>query len=245
MTLKALISDGDGVVFNSEILYLEIALEFFRERGWEDFGPKDYDRLIFGKSPADFRKLADEEHRRRFGTGLSVSFVDEYNAAHANRDDFFRRLEPVAGIPGVYEALACPLGFASNSGRAKVLRKFEATNTSHLFEPQHIHTSTDIPADRGKPEPDLFLLASRQLLTSPEECVSVEDSPSGALAARRAGTHVAGFIGACHRSGEHADELLANGAHVIIEDDEHLGEYLENLGLNDPTHALRGPSPWV
>ena len=40
---------------------------------------------------------------------------------------------------------------------------------------------------RGKPEPDIFLEAARQLDVAPEHCVVFEDAPLGIEAARRAG----------------------------------------------------------
>ena len=42
-------------------------------------------------------------------------------------------------------------------------------------------------ARRGKPEPDLFLLAAERLGVAPETCVVFEDAPAGLEAARRAG----------------------------------------------------------
>jgi HAD superfamily hydrolase (TIGR01509 family) len=41
--------------------------------------------------------------------------------------------------------------------------------------------------ERGKPEPDLFLLAARRLGVAPEACVVFEDAPAGLEAAARAG----------------------------------------------------------
>ena len=40
---------------------------------------------------------------------------------------------------------------------------------------------------RSKPEPDIFLLAARQLGAEPANCIVLEDSPNGILAAHRAG----------------------------------------------------------
>lgn len=48
----------------------------------------------------------------------------------------------------------------------------------------------------GKPEPDVFLLAAEQLGISPENCLVVEDSKNGMLAAQRAGMKWVGFCGA-------------------------------------------------
>ena len=39
----------------------------------------------------------------------------------------------------------------------------------------------------GKPEPDIYQLAAQKLGYAPEECMALEDSPNGILAAYRAG----------------------------------------------------------
>lgn len=39
----------------------------------------------------------------------------------------------------------------------------------------------------GKPEPDIYLEASKQLSLKPDECIALEDSPNGILSAYRAG----------------------------------------------------------
>ena len=41
--------------------------------------------------------------------------------------------------------------------------------------------------EKGKPEPDIYLYAAKQLGLLPEECLVLEDSPTGILAAYRAG----------------------------------------------------------
>lgn len=41
--------------------------------------------------------------------------------------------------------------------------------------------------ERGKPFPDIFLLAAQQLKVAPEACVVLEDSPNGIAAAHAAG----------------------------------------------------------
>lgn len=41
--------------------------------------------------------------------------------------------------------------------------------------------------DKGKPAPDIYTFACRQLGFAPEDCMAVEDSPNGVLSASRAG----------------------------------------------------------
>ncbi len=63
---------------------------------------------------------------------------------------------------------------------------------------------------RGKPEPDVFLLAADRLGTAPEECVVVEDASAGIEAARRAGM---ASVGLCS-TGRNREALRA-ADHVV------------------------------
>jgi sugar-phosphatase len=54
-----------------------------------------------------------------------------------------------------------------------------------------------VPSDRlrrGKPDPEGYLLAARELGVDPAECVVLEDSPAGVRAGRVAGMHVVGVL---------------------------------------------------
>jgi HAD superfamily hydrolase (TIGR01509 family) len=50
-----------------------------------------------------------------------------------------------------------------------------------------------ISINSWKPEPDLFLLASREMVFSPSECIVIEDSQAGVIAAIKGGFPVFGF----------------------------------------------------
>jgi beta-phosphoglucomutase len=67
-----------------------------------------------------------------------------------------------------------------------------------------------------KPAPDGYCLAAELLNVSPGECVSVEDSPTGATAARAAGTFVVG-IGS-RLQPVHVDSLFPNLRAIPLED---------------------------
>jgi histidinol phosphatase-like enzyme len=50
----------------------------------------------------------------------------------------------------------------------------------------------DPTAERGKPDPEVYLRAAEKLGVPPRRCLAVEDAPAGVEAARRAGVRVGG-----------------------------------------------------
>src|SRR3546814_10888371 len=72
---------------------------------------------------------------------------------------------------------------------------------------------------QGKPAPDLFLHAARQMGVDPMRCVVVEDSAAGVHAATRAGMRVLAFAGASHaRSPAHRQRLEALKPALVFDD---------------------------
>jgi beta-phosphoglucomutase-like phosphatase (HAD superfamily) len=64
-----------------------------------------------------------------------------------------------------------------------------------IFEPR-IYSATMV--ERGKPAPDLFLLAAREMGACPEDCVVIEVSPARLTAARSARMRAFAFTGGGH-----------------------------------------------
>jgi len=67
----------------------------------------------------------------------------------------------------------------------------------------------DLP--RGKPDPDIFILAAAELRVEPERCLVVEDSPAGIAAARACGMASLGVA----RLGDTAS-LRDAGANLVV-----------------------------
>lgn len=61
------------------------------------------------------------------------------------------------------------------------------------FEEEWIFSAQDV--GQGRPAPDLYLHAARQMGVEPARCVVIEDSPLGVQAALAAGMDVYGFTG--------------------------------------------------
>ena len=82
-------------------------------------------------------------------------------------------------------------------------------------------------APRGKPHPDLFLHAAREMGAAPDKCLVIEDSAPGVAAAVSAGMDVFGFIGGSHFSGpEQGARLREAGACLIFDEMSQLPEII-------------------
>jgi alpha,alpha-trehalase len=90
----------------------------------------------------------------------------------------------------------------------------DSVNLSDLFDLRVDGVDSEILGIPGKPAPDIFLDAARQLQVKPERAVVIEDAVSG-VQAGRAGKF-GRVIGIARAGGREA--LLDNGADVVVED---------------------------
>ncbi|MMZ58245.1 2-deoxyglucose-6-phosphate phosphatase [compost metagenome] len=81
--------------------------------------------------------------------------------------------------------LGLKIGLASSSTRPWVVGHLEKLGILHYFE--CIHTAEDV--EQVKPDPALYIKTLQCLGVKPEEAIAFEDSPNGALAAKRAGMY--------------------------------------------------------
>ena len=117
---------------------------------------------------------------------------------HWHEYDEYIEKNGVRGFPGVKECLAelrlhrIRLAVATGSLERIVRKNLKLLEIEDLIE--EIVTSED--CEKGKPDPDIFLLAAERLGVEPGECLVVEDSRNGLIAAERAGMSRVGFNGA-------------------------------------------------
>ncbi len=129
--------------------------------------------------------------------------------------------DAIAAVPGALALVerlhrrGVPLAVASSSPRPFIERVLRCLDVLDRFS---VVMSGDEVA-RGKPEPDVFLAVARALGMAPVECVVIEDSRNGMIAARRAGMRCvalvpAGRAGAVRRE---ADVVVSDLARVTDE----------------------------
>ena len=180
--IQAVVFDFDGTVFDSETHEYEVIREIFRDHRAEL--PLEVWGACVGREAGYFDPVAylEEQTGRR---------LDRVGMERLRRERFLARIHGAAAIPGVPEALAAAralglkVGLASSSGGEWVHGQLARLGLAHLFD--CVRTADDV--QRVKPEPELYLSVLECLQVPPARAVAFEDSPNGALAARRAGMY--------------------------------------------------------
>ena len=191
------IFDCDGVVVDSERIVHGVFGAFMRSLGVrlcedEMFG------LFLGLRLTDCLAIVEQ----LTGKPVPQGALERYGA---ERDRvLLAEVQPVDGIRAVLENLTIPYCIASSGTHAKMHLTLGATDLLPFFEGR-IFSATEVP--RGKPAPDVFLLAAERMGALPARTAVIEDSVNGVLAGCAAGMTVFGFAGLTE-----ADKLIAAGA---------------------------------
>jgi beta-phosphoglucomutase family hydrolase len=109
---------------------------------------------------------------------------------------------------------AAGLRTAIVSSSANTEAVLKAAGVDGLFEVRVDHQAAEAHQLRGKPAPDTFLEAARQLGAEPGQAAVFEDALAG-VAAGQAGHF--GYVVGVDRVGQ-ADQLRAHGADVVVKD---------------------------
>lgn len=176
---RAFIFDCDGTLVDSMPLHYDAWVESLSLHD----APFDFSEEVFyayaGVREQDVVRILNEQH----GTS-----IDPDSVAHRKSEIFHRtipqvkRVEPVARV-AMQRHGTLPMAVASGSEEPTVRACLESTGLLHLFET--IVTPKDV--NRGKPAPDMFLLAAERLGVEPRDCLVFEDGNSGLEAAKAAG----------------------------------------------------------
>ncbi|GAB7095876.1 HAD family hydrolase [Halolamina litorea] len=182
--MDALLFDMDGVVVDSEDYWHRTEREELLPAVL-DGEPPDLDDIT-GMPYREIYRLLDEQYET---TVSEAEFVDLYDAAAASI--YRERVALLDGFGEVREAAreaGVPVGLVSSSPPQwidYVLDRFGLEFDLVL--------SNDEVEGPGKPEPDIYEAAAERLGVAPADCVAVEDSKNGSVAAARAGMTVVGY----------------------------------------------------
>ncbi|HKY88628.1 MAG TPA: HAD family phosphatase [Candidatus Limnocylindrales bacterium] len=182
MDVAAVIFDLDGVLLDSEVWWDDVRRDFVAAHGrtWT----ADDQRAVMGANSAGWARTMVERH------GLGGDPEHVLRAVVDGVVQRYRREGPPV-IPGVAEGVArlaarYPLAVASSSHPEVIRAALESSGLGQFFG---VVVSSDEVA-RGKPAPDVFVLAAERLGAPAPRIVVVEDSLNGVVAAKSAGMAV-------------------------------------------------------
>ncbi len=188
MDIGLVIFDCDGVLVDSEVLAVAVLIAEL-DRAGARVDEAFVHRHFLGRS----FPVVQEVVQRQFGVTLPETFQTEERARLLAA--FETGLRPMPGAAETVRTLAVPFCLATSSTPARLTRSLEITGLAALFEGR-CFTASQVA--RGKPAPDLFLLAAAEMGVAPERCLVIEDTEPGVRAGLAAGMQVWRFTGGSH-----------------------------------------------
>ncbi|MFC5754418.1 HAD family hydrolase [Actinomadura rugatobispora] len=176
--LGAVLFDMDGLLIDSERLWLEVETEVMAWLGGP-WGPEQQEHLVGGSL----------DRAAEYMLGLTGADASPEEVGRRMLDGMVEQLEAaVPMMPGAKELLAeiraagVPAALVSSSHRRLIEPVLDAVGREHFV----LSVAGD-EVSRTKPDPEPYLTAASRLGLEPGRCVVLEDSPNGVAAAEAAG----------------------------------------------------------
>ncbi|GAA0784515.1 HAD family phosphatase [Roseibium denhamense] len=181
------IFDCDGVLVDTERVTNANMAEIVTELGHPMTGP-ECQRTFMGRTLENVQELIEE----LIGRHLPADWPEQ-----VRRRDFESFQKGVDAIPGVAAVLddldSCQMPYCvGSSGKYSKMRT--TLGSSGLLGRLEGRLFSAEDCTRGKPAPDVFLLAADKMGFDPKDCVVIEDSLPGVQAAVAAGMAVYAYV---------------------------------------------------
>lgn len=185
--MKAVIFDMDGVLVDSQPYHFRADVETLAR--WGVVKDERFFEAFAGTVTADRMNTL----KNMFGLEASVEEMTEVREQMILDIMEAENIQAVKGIPEFLrniKARGLKTAVASSSSYELINLVLNKTGTAGYFD--SLTSGADVK--RGKPAPDVFLLAAKRLGIDPEDCLVVEDSENGVRAAKAAGMKALGYV---------------------------------------------------
>ena len=180
---KCIIFDCDGVLVDSEVLGSQVFVDLANENGAGI--DLDYAMQHFkGGHLSDSIRQVEEIIRK----SLPENFIADYRKQ--SYEVFKAELQPIEGIKSVLDSLEIPFCTASSGPMEKITENLKTTGLYSFFD-GNIFSCYDI--EKWKPDPAIYLLAAKTMGFEIHDCLVIEDSMAGVMAAKNGGFDVYGY----------------------------------------------------
>ena len=183
-TIRGVVFDLDGLMFDTEALFFRVASEMLRDRG--KVFTVDIMRAMIGRQPVDsgraFQTMAgiDEEPE--------VLMAEAKGRFEALIDTAVRPMPGLLALLDRLEEFGLPLAVGTSSGRAYAERLLRGHGLRDRFA--FVLCREDVVLH--KPDPEIYRTAAGRFGFDPGEVLVLEDTPTGLAAAKAAGTFAVG-----------------------------------------------------
>ncbi|WP_066798194.1 HAD family hydrolase [Sphingomonas soli] len=211
MKFAAILFDFDGVLIESEYSGNKHIADFLTAAG-HPTSPEESMANFMGYSGAEFHRRLEDW----IGGPMPAHWEDERRAE--NDRVLAEGIDEVAGAVAFLRGLPAglPKAVVSSSSTRWLHAHLAHLGVADIFG-EHVYSGAE-HVTHGKPAPDLYLYAARQLGVAIEHCLILEDSPVGVTGALASGATVVGLCAGSHCSADHADRLRALGIENIAHD---------------------------
>ena len=186
---RLIIYDFDGTLVDSERLVAKVCLDAIHALGLTDWTMTRYVDAFVGMPGHVGWGRVQSARGRDLPAGFNEQIDDQIKASFASS------LETMPGARGAIEGITGPRCIASSTALSLLQSNVKRTRLNELFG-SYVFSASQV--ERGKPHPDVFLFAAKEMGHGPDDCLVVEDSVPGVLAGVRAGMRVIGYTGSAH-----------------------------------------------
>jgi beta-phosphoglucomutase-like phosphatase (HAD superfamily) len=206
--LRGIIFDFDGVLLESELELNRLTAELLTEMG---HATTLHDALtkFTGLNGRDVVEAIESHIGRSIPDGFHERMKEE--SARALRDGLAEVVGAIEFVRSLPPEL--PRAVASSSSTRWICTHLEHLGLTDAFG-DHIYSGRE-HVERGKPEPDLYLYAAKQIGVPIEESVILEDSRVGVTGALASGARVIGLAAGSHCLDGHDEMLRKHGVQEI------------------------------
>ncbi|MEL6982877.1 MAG: HAD family phosphatase [Actinomycetota bacterium] len=223
--LDLIVFDCDGVLVDSEALVMDVESVMLTEAGFPVTPDEIADNYVGLSYTTMMSELA-----ARYGRPVPDELSQRIQQAALDR--FPEHLQPLPGMADLLATSTRPRCVASSSDVDRIELSLRVTGLAERFEPGTVFSAQMV--ERGKPAPDLFLLAASTMGADPSGCLVIEDSTAGVTAARAAEMEVVGLVAGGHARPHLGDRLLAAGASRVFERVDQLADFLDTKPAGTP-----------
>lgn len=185
--IQTVIFDMDGVIVDTEPVHHYAYNEHFKQLNIA-ITPEIYASFTGNSTKNIFERLKAQFHLTEDVQTLVETKRNLFNKAFDSKEDLYL-LEGVEDLIKDLHSNGVQLVLASSSAKVTINKIFNRFDLHKYFT--HIVSGEDFP--KSKPHPAIFQHAAFLAQTHVENCIVIEDSTNGILAAKAAGIYCIGY----------------------------------------------------